>query len=406
MLTEKKILVGVTGGIAAYKAAEVIRRLHKLRAQVHVAMTKSATEFITPLTLQSLSSNPVYLDLFDEPKLWNVEHIALAEHVDAVVVAPATANILAKMATGLADDFLSTVLLATRVPIFVAPAMNHAMYHHPATQVNLALLKERGVHVIGPDTGFQACGTDGDGRMSEPVEIVETLTRFFTGRDWLKGKKALVTAGGTQEPLDPVRYLGNRSSGRMGYAIAQALQEAGAETILVSAPTDLPTPHGVTRISVQTALEMYDAVLSHFPEMDVVVKAAAVADYRPSVEAKQKIKKTGTSRTVELVPNPDILAELGRNKTSQVLIGFAAETENLLANAQHKMQKKNVNLLVANDITKPGAGFGSPTNIVSFLFPDGRRIDLPQMSKLEVARHLVREIASLLGIEQGSELNG
>ena len=398
MLTERKILVGVTGGIAAYKAAEVVRRLHKLHAQVHVAMTKSATEFITPLTLRSLSSNPVYLDLFDEPKLWNVEHIALAEHVDAVIVAPATANILAKMATGLADDFLSTVLLATRAPIFVAPAMNHAMYHHPATQVNLALLKDRGVHVIGPDTGFQACGTDGDGRMSEPVEIVESLTRFFAGLDWLKGKKALVTAGGTQEPLDPVRYLGNRSSGRMGYAIAQALQEAGAETILVSAPTDLPTPHGVTRISVQTALEMYDAVLGLFSEMDVVIKAAAVADYRPSVEAEQKIKKTGTSRTLELVPNPDILAELGRKKTSQVLVGFAAETENLLANAQHKMQKKNVDLLVANDITKPGAGFGSPTNIVSFLFPDGRRIDFPQMSKLEVARHLVREIARLLGM--------
>ncbi|MFZ3131862.1 MAG: bifunctional phosphopantothenoylcysteine decarboxylase/phosphopantothenate--cysteine ligase CoaBC [Desulfosporosinus sp.] len=399
MLTERKILVGITGGIAAYKAAEVVRRLHKLHAQVHVAMTKSATEFITPLTLRSLSSNPVYLDLFDEPKLWNVEHIALAEHVDAVIVAPATANILAKMATGLADDFLSTVLLAARAPIFVAPAMNHAMYHHPATQVNLALLKERGVHVIGPDTGFQACGTDGDGRMSEPAEIVESLTRFFAGLAWLKGKKALVTAGGTQEPLDPVRYLGNRSSGRMGYAIAQALQEAGAETILVSAPTDLQTPHGVSRISVQTALEMYDAVLGLFPEMDVVIKAAAVADYRPSVEAEQKIKKTGTSCTLELVPNPDILAELGRKKTSQVLIGFAAETENLLANATQKMQKKNVDLLVANDVTKPGAGFGSPTNIVSFLFPDGRRIDFPQLSKLEVARHLVREIARLLGME-------
>ncbi|HZK83988.1 MAG TPA: bifunctional phosphopantothenoylcysteine decarboxylase/phosphopantothenate--cysteine ligase CoaBC [Desulfosporosinus sp.] len=399
MLTEKRILVGVTGGIAAYKAAEVVRCLHKLQAQVHVAMTKSATEFITPLTLRSLSSNPVYLDLFGESKLWNVEHIGLAEHIDAVIVAPATANILAKMAMGLADDFLSTVLLATLAPVFVAPAMNHGMYHHPATQANLTLLKGRGVHVIGPDTGFQACGTEGDGRMSEPVEIVESLVRFFAGLDWLKGKKALVTAGGTQEPLDPVRYLGNRSSGRMGYAIAQALQEAGAETILVSAPTDLQTPYGVTRISVQTAREMYDEVLGLFPEVDVVVKAAAVADYRPAVEAEQKIKKTGTSSTLELVPNLDILAELGRKKTSQVLIGFAAETENLLVNAQYKMQKKNVDLLVANDITKPGAGFGSLTNIVSFLFTDGRRIDLPQLSKLEVARHLVREIGSLLGIK-------
>lgn len=399
MLTDKKILVGVTGGIAAYKAAEVVRLLRKLNAQVHVAMTKSATEFITPLTLQSLSSNPVYCNLFDEPKLWNVEHIALAEHVDAVIVAPATANILAKMAMGLADDFLSTVLLATRAPIFVAPAMNHAIYHHPATQDNLSLLKERGIQVIGPDSGYQACGTNGDGRMSEPVEIVESLARFFTGVDWLKGKKALVTAGGTQEPLDPVRYLGNRSSGLMGYAIAAALQEAGAETFLVSAPTELPTPYGVTKISVRTALEMHEAVLGLFPEMDVVIKAAAVADYRPSVESEQKIKKTGTSRIIELVPNPDILYELGQKKTSQVIIGFAAETENLMANAQQKMRKKNVNLLVANDITKPGAGFGSPTNIVSFLYPDGRRIDLPQMSKLEVARHLVIEIARLLGLE-------
>lgn len=400
MFAGKKILVGVTGGIAAYKAVEVASRLRKLHAEVHVAMTKSATQFIAPLTLRSLSANPVYVDMFDEPKLWNVEHISLAEHVDAVIVAPATANILAKMTIGLADDFLSTVLLATRAPIFVAPAMNHAMYHHPATQDNLLRLRDRGIQIIGPGTGFQACGTEGDGRMSEPVEIVESLAHFFTESDCLRGKKVLVTAGGTQEPLDPVRYLANRSSGRMGYAIAQAFQEAGAETTLVSAPTDLATPPGVIRISVQTALEMYDAVMAHFPEVDVVIKAAAVADYRPAVQAEQKIKKDGTSRTIELVPNPDILAELGRKKTTQVLIGFAAETENLLANAQDKMRKKNVDLLVANDVTQSGAGFGSPTNIVSFLFPDGRRIDYPQMSKLEVARHLLREIISLLSVEK------
>lgn len=397
MLAGKKILVGVTGGIAAYKAAEIVSRLRKLEFEVHVAMTKSATEFIAPLTLRSLSANPVYVDMFDEPKLWNVEHIALAEHVDAVIVAPATANILAKMAIGLADDFLSTVLLATRAPIFVAPAMNQAMYHHLATQENLARLRERGIKIIGPGTGFQACGTQGEGRMSEAAEIVEMITQLFCQTDCLKGKKALVTAGGTQEPLDPVRYLGNRSSGRMGYAVAQALQEAGAETILVSAPTDLPAPNGVKHLSVQTALEMYDTVLENFPKMDIIVKAAAVADYRPAAQAEQKIKKDGTNRTIELVPNPDILAELGRRKTSQVLIGFAAETENLLTNAQEKMHRKNVNLLVANDVTKPGAGFGSPTNIVSFLFPDGKRIDFPQMSKLEVARNLVGEITNLLG---------
>ncbi|KJR48734.1 Phosphopantothenoylcysteine decarboxylase [Desulfosporosinus sp. I2] len=401
MFSGRKILVGVTGGIAAYKAAEVVSRLRKLNAEVHVAMTKSATEFITPLTLRSLSANPVYVDMFEEPKHWNVEHIALAQHIDAVIIAPATANILAKMTIGLADDFLSTVLLATRAPIFVAPAMNEAMYLHPATQANLTQLRERGIKLIGPSTGFQACGTEGVGRMSEAAEILETLSLFFSRVEGLKGKKVLVTAGGTQEPLDPVRYLGNRSSGRMGYAIAQVLQEAGAETILVSAPADLPTPQGVTRIAVQTALEMYDAVLERFSEVDVVIKAAAVADYRPAVLAEQKIKKDGTNLTLELVPNPDILAELGRQKTSQILIGFAAETENLMANAQGKMLRKNVNLLVANDVTKQGAGFGSPTNIVSFLFPDGRRIDFPQMSKLEVARNLVHEIANLLGVNKG-----
>lgn len=398
MLRGKKILVGVSGGIAAYKSAEVVSRLRKLGAEVHVAMTKGATEFIAPLTLRTLSMNPVHVEMFEEPKRWNVEHIALAEHVDAVLVAPATANLLAKMAVGIADDFLSTVLLAARAPIFVAPAMNHAMFHHPATQQNLETLRTRSVRVIGPDTGFQACGTDGDGRMSEPVEIVKILVDFLTSSKLLEGKKALVTAGGTQEPLDPVRYLGNRSSGRMGYAIAQALQEAGAETILVSAPTDLPVPHGVRRISVMTAQEMHDAVLEQFPKMDVVIKAAAVADYRPKENASQKIKKQGTSLWVELVPNPDILAELGKIKSTQILVGFAAETENLIANAQDKMRRKNVDMLVANDVTRPGSGFGSFTNSVSFLFPDGRRIDLPQMNKLEVARHLRDEIAGLLGV--------
>ena len=398
MLRGKKILVGVSGGIAAYKSAEVVSRLRKQGAEVYVAMTKGATEFIAPLTLRSLSANPVYVEMFEEPKLWNVEHIALAEQVDVALVVPATANLLAKMAVGLADDFLSTVLLATRAPLFVAPAMNHAMFHHPATQQNLDTLRSRSVQIIGPATGFQACGTEGDGRMSEPSEIVEALAHFFTSSTLLKGKKALVTAGGTQEPLDPVRYLGNRSSGKMGYAVAQALQEAGAETILISAPTDLPVPAGVQRISVMTAQEMHTVVFEQFPEMDIVVKAAAVADYRPKEAAPQKMKKQGTSLWVELVPNPDILAELGRMKSKQVLVGFAAETENMLTYAQDKIHRKNVDLLVANDVTRPGAGFGSSTNIVSFLFPDGKRIDLPQMNKLEVARHLIDEIAGLLGV--------
>lgn len=403
MLQGKKILIGVSGGIAAYKAAEVVSRLRKCGAEVHVVMTEAATQFIAPLTLRSLSANPVHLEMFDEPKLWNVAHIALAEQVDAVIIVPATANLLAKMAMGLADDFLSTVLLAVRKPLFVTPAMNHAMYHHPATQENLARLRKRDVHIIGPAVGFQACGSEGDGRMSEPLDIVNLVIEYFARSKCLKGKKALVTAGGTQEPLDPVRYLGNRSSGLMGYAVAQALQEAGAETILVSAPTALEVPAGVKRVSVVTALEMRQAVLEHFLETDIVVKAAAVADYRPANISEQKIKKQGTSLQLELIPNPDILAELGQKKTQQLLVGFAAETENLLTYAQEKMRRKNVDLLVANDVTKPGAGFGSPTNIVSFLFPDGKRIDWPQLQKIEIARHLVHEIAVLLGLEKKEE---
>ena len=396
MLQGKTILIGICGGIAAYKAAEVVSRLRKHGAEIHVVMTEAATKFIAPLTLRSLSANPVHLEMLEEPKLWNVEHIALAEKADAVIVVPATANILAKMAVGLADDYLSTVLLAVRTAVFVAPAMNQAMFHHPATQENLACLRQRHIQIIGPAAGFQACGTEGEGRMSEPLEIVETLVRYFAMSECLKGKKALVTAGGTQEPLDPVRYLGNRSSGLMGYAVAQALQEAGAQTTLVSAPTALDVPSGVKRVAVNTAFEMYQAVMERFPETDIVVKAAAVADYRPVDISGQKIKKRGGGLQLELVHNPDILAELGQKKTHQLLVGFAAETENLFANAQEKMSRKNLDLLVANDVTKPGAGFGSPTNIVSFLFPDGKRTDWPKLPKIEIARHLVREIAVLL----------
>ncbi|MFZ3371783.1 MAG: bifunctional phosphopantothenoylcysteine decarboxylase/phosphopantothenate--cysteine ligase CoaBC [Desulfitobacteriaceae bacterium] len=403
MLQGKTILIGISGGIAAYKAAEVVSRLRKCGVEIHVVMTEAATQFIAPLTLRSLSANPVHLELFNEPKLWNVAHIALAEKVDAVIIVPATANLLAKMAMGLADDFLTTVLLAVRKPIFVAPAMNHAMYHHPATQENLARLQKRDIQIIGPAAGFQACGSEGDGRMSEPLEIVNKVIEHFARSKCLIGKKALVTAGGTQEPLDPVRYLGNRSSGLMGYAVAQALQEAGAETTLVSAPTALMAPAGVKLVSVMTALEMQQAVLKYFPDTDIVVKAAAVADYRPANTSEQKIKKQGTSLHLELIPNPDILAELGQRKTRQLLVGFAAETENLLSYAQEKMRRKNVDLLVANDVTKPGAGFGSPTNIVSFLFPDGKRIDWPQLQKIEIARHLVHEIAVLLGLEKKEE---
>lgn len=402
MLAGKRILVGITGGIAAYKAAEVVSRLRKLNAEVHVIMTESAARFITPVTFQSLSGNPVHLDLYAEPRFGTVEHISLAEMADALIIAPATANFLAKMAVGLADDFLSTVVLASKAPLWVAPAMNHGMYHNPVTQENLARLRQRSVQIIGPAAGFQACGTEGDGRMSEPEEIVAEVLAFFARSTLLKGKKAIVTAGGTQEPLDPVRYLTNRSSGRMGYAIAEALREAGAETVLVSAPTAITPPAGVEYVPVTTALEMYKEVMERFPAADIVIKAAAVADYRPAQAAHQKIKKdgSGSGLMIELVANPDILAELGQKKRpGQVVVGFAAETEDLIQHATEKMRRKHVDMLVANDVTKPGAGFGSPTNIVSFLFPDGRRVDLPQLTKLEVARRLVHEIEAMLGLE-------
>ncbi|MDR3288440.1 MAG: bifunctional phosphopantothenoylcysteine decarboxylase/phosphopantothenate--cysteine ligase CoaBC [Peptococcaceae bacterium] len=400
MLSDKTILVGVTGGIAAYKAAEIISRLRKLNAEVQVVMTEAATRYITPLTLRTLAAAPVYWDLFGEPKTWNVEHIALAQRPDLILIAPATANTLAKMAAGIADNLLTSVLLATDKPILAAPAMNHHMYHHPATQANIALLKERSVQFIGPDSGYQACGTDGDGRMKEPAEIVAAVQAYFTGISELRGKKVLVTAGGTQEAIDPVRYLTNRSSGRMGYAIAQAMREAGAEVSLISAPTHRPVPAGVKLIAVTTAVEMYEEVLRGYADADVVVKAAAVADYRPDRIAAQKIKKTGENLQLDLIPNPDILLELGKRKTRQILVGFAAETEDLIAQAQAKIRRKNVDLLVANDVTQEGAGFESPTNIVSILYPDGRRKDIPRLSKIEIARILVREIAGILEEKQ------
>ena len=393
MLEGKHVLLGITGGIAAYKSAEIASRLRKLGAEISVVMTEAATKFITPLTMRSVSAGPVFTDMFSEPKKWNVEHISLAEAADFVLVAPASANTLAKMALGLADNFLTTVLLAVRAPIFVAPAMNHAMYHHPATQQNLRILKERGVHIIGPDSGFQACGSEGDGRMNEPSHIVEVIENYFRNSGIMRGEKVLVTAGGTREMLDPVRYLGNLSSGKMGYAIAQAFAEAGAEVTLVTAPTSLTPPPGVKTVHVVSAREMQEEILKVFDEQDIVIKAAAVADYRPAVFQEQKIKKSGQGFTLELVQNPDILQSLGERKTHQFIVGFAAETQNVIENAQAKMRKKKTDMLVVNDVTAEGAGFGSDTNIVSILFPDGRRVDLPQMNKLDIAKKLVEIIA-------------
>jgi len=389
MLTGKTVVLGVCGGIAAYKAVDVVSKLVKLGATVHVIMTAAAAQFVAPLTFREISGQPVYTTMWEEPKLWNVEHIALARRADLFVIAPTTANMLAKIANGIADDFLSTTVMATTAPVLLVPAMNTEMYLSAATQANLRTLGNRGFLIMTPASGLLACGTEGIGRLPEPTAIVERIAAHFEVGKSMQGIRLLVTAGGTREAIDPVRYIGNRSSGKMGYAIAAAAAERGAEVVLVSGPVALPVPPGVTRVSVESALQMREAVLAAFPTVDIVIKAAAVADYRPEVVAEQKIKKHSTSMTVELTKNPDILAELGKIKTGQFLVGFAAETQELVANATDKLRRKNLDLLVANDVTLPGAGFESETNIVKLFARDGSIEELPQMSKGDLARLLL-----------------
>ncbi|MDR1960719.1 MAG: bifunctional phosphopantothenoylcysteine decarboxylase/phosphopantothenate--cysteine ligase CoaBC [Gracilibacteraceae bacterium] len=395
MLASKRIILGVTGGIAVYKAVDLASRLKKEGAEVRVIMTEAAAAFVQPLTFRAISGNPVHLHRFEEPRVWNVEHIGLAENADLIIVAPATANILACMALGRAPDLLSTVLLAARGPILVAPAMNTAMYMHPATQEHLALLRARGVAVAGPEEGDLACGSAGAGRMSEPADIVAAARSLLERGGRLAGRRALVTAGGTRERIDPVRYIGNFSSGKMGYAVAGALAAAGAAVTLVSAPAALSVPPGVRRVEVESALQMREAVLADFAGSDIVVMAAAVADYRPVEPAAQKIKKQGGDITLTLTENPDILAELGRRKQNRVLVAFAAETERGRERAEAKLRRKNADFIVLNDVTRPGAGFGTDTNIVAFLYPEGQAREFPLMSKQEVAERITEEIIRL-----------
>ena len=392
MLKGKTVVLGVCGGIAAYKAVDVVSRLIKQHAEVHVIMTDSATQFVTPLTFRELSGNPVHTTMWTEPKLWNVEHIALARRADLFVIAPATANMIGKLAHGIADDFLSTTVMATTAPVLIAPAMNTQMFLNPATQSNLALLRQRGILIQEPATGLLACGTEGVGRLPEPVEIVARICEFFQHAGSMHGLRVLVTAGGTREAIDPVRYIGNRSSGKMGYAIAEAAAARGAEVTLISGPVSLPVPSGVKRIAVESARQMREAVLKAFPDTDIVIKAAAVADYRPETAEAQKIKKAANSLTLVLTKNPDILAELGQLKQSQFLVGFAAETQELVAHATEKLRKKNLDMLVANDVTLSGAGFEADTNIVKILTPDGAIEELPQMSKQELGRLILDRI--------------
>lgn len=393
MLKGKKIVLGVTGGIAVYKAVDLVSRLRKRGCEVRVVMTEHAQQFVTPLTFKEISGNAVATSMWNSNQEFNVEHIALANWADAFLVAPATANILAKMTYGIADDLLSTTLLAAQAPIVVCPAMNTGMYLNAATQENIAKLQSRGITVMPPASGHLACGTSGPGRLPEPQQIVEFMSSFFAGREGdLRGLKVLVTAAGTREPIDPVRFVGNRSSGKMGYAVAQMAAERGAEVLLISGPSALAVPPNVKAVQVESTNEMLEACLAAYDGVDIVIKAAAVADYRPRDVADQKIKKKNDDAlTVVMDKNPDILKTLGAKKTHQVLVGFAAETQNLLANAREKVVKKNLDMIVANDVTAAGAGFNSDTNIVKFLYANGDVCELEQMPKVDVANRILDE---------------
>lgn len=393
MLKGKTIVLGVTGGIAAYKAAALCSALVQGGAEVRVIMTESACEFITPLTFQTISRKPVITDIFDENDPSVVSHIDLADSADLFVIAPATANMIAKMALGLADDMLSTTLLATTAPILVAPAMNVHMYAHPAVQHNMEILRQRGVMFFDPAEGQLACGYVGKGRLAEPKDIYEAIGRHFASQPLLAGKKLLVTAGGTIERIDPVRYITNDSSGKMGYAIAQAAKEMGAEVTLISANTSLPSPSGVQVVPVVSAEDMYYAVLDRMNQMDIIVKAAAVADYRPVLIEDKKIKKNEETLSISLEKTKDILKTIGERKTTQFVVGFAAETDNLEAYALEKLRKKNCDLLVANDVTLPGAGFGTDSNVVHIFDQKGLVEALPLLPKKEVAVRILELIA-------------
>ncbi len=397
-LEGRNVLLGVTGGIAAYKAAEIVRLLTKARATVRVAMTRNACEFITPLTLQTLSGHPVATNTFDLTQESQIGHIRLADTADVVLVAPATANVIGKLAHGIADDLLTTVLLATRAPVLVAPAMNVHMYENPAVRENLQRLAQRGYRIVEPGAGFLACGYEGPGRLADPEVIFAEVARAVTPAD-LAGQRVLVTAGPNREPLDPVRFVSNRSTGKMGFALAAAAWRRGAEVALVAGPTGLPTPHGVRRLDVETAQEMHRAVAGEFEQATILLMAAAVADYRPARVAPEKIKKTGAPVTLELVRTVDILGELAPRKGNRIVVGFAAETETVLANAQRKLREKNLDFIVANDVSRADAGFGVDTNAVTVI--DARSADAapaesPLLPKDEVADYVLDRIAARL----------
>ena len=399
-----RITLGVTGGIAAYKSAELVRRLQDEGHTIQVVMTRAAQEFVTPLTFAALSGQRVIVDLFStsargENNLESaIDHIAVAQSTDLLLVAPATADILAKFARGIADDFLSTLYLASTAPVVAAPAMNVNMWQHEATQENLATLRARGVRIVEPNEGYLACGMTGPGRLASQVEILKAVEEVLRGGQDLDGERVLVTAGPTREDIDPVRFLSNRSSGKMGYAVARAAARRGAKVVLVTGPTALETPGGVERVDVRSAEDMLRAVEARFPECTLAIFAAAVADYRAVEPSESKIKRTQDALTLRLEPNPDILATVAREKGDRLVVGFAAETDNVAENARKKLAQKNADVMVANDVTAEGAGFDVDTNMVTLLSSDGRDLPLPRLTKAEVAERILDEVLRLRGV--------
>jgi phosphopantothenoylcysteine decarboxylase/phosphopantothenate--cysteine ligase len=389
------VVLGVTGCIGAYKACEVLRELQRRGADVHVVMTRSATQFVTPLTFEALSRHPVFHDQWALGANGEIRHVGLADAADLLLVAPATANIVGKFARGIADDALSTLYLATKAPVVVAPAMNVNMYEHPAFQENLAVLRSRGVRVVEPGSGYLACGWLGQGRLAQPEAIVDAALAALGRRDELAGETVLVTAGPTVEEIDPVRHISNRSSGRMGYRLAEAARDRGASVILVSGPTELASPAGVETVRVRSAEEMERAVRERLARVTIVVAAAAVSDYRPAERAPAKLKKGDAPISLTLVRTPDILQGLGTQKGGRVLVGFAAETENLLANARAKLESKMLDLIVANDVSAEGAGFGGETNAAVILRRDGARVDVPLGTKRQLAERILDEVSAV-----------
>jgi phosphopantothenoylcysteine decarboxylase / phosphopantothenate---cysteine ligase len=388
------LALGVTGGIACYKAVELVRLLVKDGFIVQVIMTKGAMEFVTPLTFQTLSGMPVATETFNLTQESEIGHINLADRADLVIIAPATANVIGKIAAGIADDLLTTVLMATQAPVLIAPAMNIHMYENPILQENLRKLRRLGYHLMEPAEGYLACGYEGKGRLPEPEQILEEIRRLVRKKD-LVGEKLLITAGPNREPLDPVRYLSNRSSGKMGYALARAGLRRGAEVLLISGPTGIEPPAGVRLISVTTAAEMRDAVLEEFPGSTAVIMAAAVTDYRPVDFATQKIKRGKGPIELRLEPNPDILKEIGARKNGKMLVGFAAETEELIINAEKKLKEKNLDMIVANNVRDAGAGFDVDTNVATILDRRGSVRSLPLMSKDELAEEIFDHLLAL-----------